>query len=141
MKNRTMWTSLMLAVLGICLTQAPANAQEFRGHFTLPEQVRWGLAVLPAGEYQLELNTIGVASVVEIRGQGKAVMAMAKFRQTDTASEPSALLLVRDGQTLTVRTLHMAELGTDLFYGNPAESRMLAQNRDTLRVPVTINGK
>ena len=47
-----MKTVKMLAILtlAICASTAAENAQTVTGRFTLPYEVHWGTATLPAGE-------------------------------------------------------------------------------------------
>ena len=47
---------LLLAVLAAGLSASLARAQEYEGKFTLPFEARWGMAVLPPGDYSFRVN-------------------------------------------------------------------------------------
>jgi len=51
----------------------PALAQDAAGKFTLTKEVRWGSAVLPAGDYQYSLeHRAGALLLLRHSGAGKA---------------------------------------------------------------------
>ena len=56
-------------ILGVLMTificGAAANAQPaFSGRFVLPQEVRWNQAVLPAGEYTIEMSSISAPAML-----------------------------------------------------------------------------
>lgn len=143
MKVRSLFASLVLGILAVCLAQARANAQAFQGQFTLQEEARWGVGTLPAGNYTFTIGSLQPGGIVAIRGEGKAIMAVAGSRNDDVSSDPSSLLLVRRAGAFTVRSLHLAEVGVDLYYpAGKAPMQIQADNRqDVVRVPVIATGK
>ena len=57
---KTSLTFLKLAVaaaIAICLSVNVASAQSLKGTFTLPYDVQWGKAVLPAGPYKVTFDS------------------------------------------------------------------------------------
>ena len=59
----------LAAALALCLFAGAANAQHFaasRGSFTLPFEVNWGTAVLPAGDYTFTLGSFGMSPILAI---------------------------------------------------------------------------
>jgi hypothetical protein len=53
---------LALVVLAGVLAPRIAKAQEESGRFTLPTEVHWGGATLPAGDYTFSLNSLDSSS-------------------------------------------------------------------------------
>ncbi len=59
---------LMLGLIICFLSAGVANAAPlYKGRFRLPNEVRWGHAVLPASDYQLNFEDIGTRAFVLIR--------------------------------------------------------------------------
>jgi hypothetical protein len=56
-----------LALAGLTL---PANAQQYKGTFTLPVEAHWGPADLEPGDYTIWTDTIGPARLIHVRGNG-----------------------------------------------------------------------
>ena len=129
-----------LGLLAAFLFAGSLQAQSaFRGSFTLPVETRWGRAVLPAGDYELTLPSVGLPATVTVRGEGKAAaMIMAAAYDEGPSSSRSALTLVRHGHKGTVRSLHLAELGLTFYYNPPkGEPQVFAQAPELIqRVPV-----
>ena len=142
--------ALVLSVVALCFggkrasAQAQAqDSQDYRGTFRLEQEVRWGQAVLPPGEYSIVLHSPERGSIATIRGEHKTVMVMANGAEPDASAKPSSFLLIGDSKTPSVRRLHLAEFGLDLYYpvGKP-ELEVNARNQhDTFSVPVASVGK
>jgi len=134
---------LGVLVLAALLTASFASAQqrELLGHFTLTSETRWGLAVLPPGNYSFELDL--THDLITVRGQHRATMIMSATHDTDTRVKSSALILVSRRGRDTVRALQLAGQKVVLVYAVPKETREeLAQGPTIIqRVPVTISGK
>ena len=69
--NSTRHSTTAKLILGVlfatCVFTAAANAQpSFEGKFTLPYEVQWNHAVLPAGEYSIEVDAKGMPAVLRI---------------------------------------------------------------------------
>ncbi|MGD0326655.1 MAG: hypothetical protein ABSD45_23280 [Terriglobia bacterium] len=136
---------LLLAVVVAGLSASLASAEEFQVKFTLPFEARWGSAVLPAGDYSLNLDTDKSPCVAIVR-QGRQNLAMVVgYPQTEQreVAGPTALIAVRSGGEYTIRELHLAKAGVVLEYMAPkAEPQNLAQaSQLILRVPVSMTGK
>jgi hypothetical protein len=121
---------LLLAVLAAGLSASLASAQEYEGKFTLPFEARWGMAVLPAGDYSFRVDpsqnpciglvrqgTRGVAFVMADGGAGKGEVAGS-----------SALIAVASAGSYRIRALRLAQAGVVLEYSPPkAERPILAE--------------
>ena len=137
-----------LGVLAACFSAPSASLQgagppAYRGKFTLPTTVQWGTAVLPAGDYSFTLDSAMLGGIAIVSGEGKAVMVMSNAVSDRSTSEHSSLLIVRSGGSVRVRSVHLAELGRDFYYGAPkGENQLLAQGPELIqRVLIAAAGK
>lgn len=74
--QKSILSTALLSLVLACIA-LPANAQSYRGTFTLPFEAHWGLAVLPAGTYTLTADAPANASIINVRGNGTGVMVLA----------------------------------------------------------------
>ena len=111
--------TLGLLISLLCASVAQA-APLYRGKFTLPYPVRWGQAVLPAGEYQLKFRDVqtSVFVVLQDAKSGKDVAYLLPVTNSD-AQGTSALLIAYDGDQRVVHSLRLAELN-EAFIFEPA---------------------
>ena len=137
--------ALVLSVVALCFggKRASAQAQDYRGTFQLERGVRWGQAVLPPGEYSIILHSPERGSIATIRGQHKTIRVMANGAEPDASAKPSSFLLIGDSKTPSVRRLHLAEFGMDLYYPvGKSELEVKARNQqDAFSVPLATVGK
>ena len=139
--------ALALSVVALCFggkrASAQVQAQTYRGMFRLEQEVRWGQAVLPPGEYSIVLHSPERGSIATIRGEHKTVMVMANGAEPDASAKPSSFLLIGDSKTPSVRRLHLAEFGMDLYYpvGKPELEVKARNQQDTFSVPLASVGK
>ena len=124
---------------------ASAQGQAYEGKFTLPMSVRWGTAVLQAGDYSFRLDSANLHSVLIVRADSdqSAVFVLPHSYSDHVTSENSSLLIVRSGGKATIRRLHLKEAGVDFFYGpTKGEAPMIAQQPELIqRVPVLLASK
>jgi hypothetical protein len=140
--NKELSTAQLLilgVVLSFVLAAVASAAPAYRGRFSLPYEVRWGQAVLPASEYLLRFVDVGTRVFVMIQdaksGQDIALVAASSTRD---ATGPSALLLADDGGQLVVHSLRLHELGITFIY-EPAllpSVRQVAAGQATHTLPV-----
>jgi hypothetical protein len=150
---------LSLAVLALGATGAKAwspAGTDFAGTFTLPFEAQWGRTTLPAGEYSLYYGHLPKSStpVVEVIGKDKgSPHAFILPQGIDSASTTtSALVCVREGNALIVRSLEMPAIGESVRFGLPRGAQRTAHNRKhngyaqlaeapmlIQRIPVTLN--
>lgn len=144
--NRTfcMAKTLMLAIAALCWSASLATAQSAaRGEFTLPSEVRWGRAVLPAGHYSFDLTSDHPPEIIRVSGEGKHALIMAQGTGDFQPSTDSALVLVQNGDGLVVRSLRLGPLGITLDYAaHKGERKAMAMAPErTQPVAVTVSGK
>jgi hypothetical protein len=117
--KKTSLTFLKLAVavaIAICLSVSSASAQSLKGSFTLPYEVHWGKAVLPAGPYTITFDSLRGPAIVRTRtGEGRALVMPVT---TDKAmnDQPSALLITRIENEHFVRYLNLRDANVSFVY-------------------------
>ena len=136
--------NLVLTLASAFIFAGIASAQACKGQFTLPFEAKWGRATLPAGDYTFTLNSAGRPSIIKVeQGNRNVALVMAQSATASDASKESELVVTRGSGQARIRILHLAELGTDLYYAAPkAEGREMASAPELIRrVPITFNGK
>jgi hypothetical protein len=122
---------LALGLLVSFLWASVANAAPcYRGRFSLPYEVRWGQAVLPAGEYLLRFEDVstGVFVVIQDAKSSKEIAYLAPKTKSE-AQGKSALLIADKSNQRVVHSLRLAELGVVFIY-EPALARRAENVRE-----------
>lgn len=158
---RSLMTLAGLFVMLFALGAAGAKAQalertDFAGTFTLSNNAQWGNMNLRAGNYTLRYGSRYGSDFVEVKGTAKgSPRGVIHVQMTDPSStKKSALVCIREGNTLIVRTLEMAGLGESANFAMPRGAKLAANNRKHIgftqlaeapmliqRLPVTQNAK
>lgn len=117
-----------------------ASAQVVRGKFRLPYDVRWGLTVLPAGEYSISVPSVSLpASIYSATGKHVAFLP---FTSIDPAIDgrPTSLLITRFENERVVRVFNWREGGRAFVYRpfTKAERARLAKSGETETVPILM---
>jgi hypothetical protein len=139
--------ALLASVLLVTgLSARPASAQgRFEGKFTLPYEVRWGRATLPAGDYQLVFvdNTLGTLLAIRDAKTLRILALEPVNNREDSHQGTSALLVGTHGKQHVVYSLTIAELGECFVYERPpAHNREFEEEaRNSQAVPVTVAKK
>jgi len=135
---------LLLGVLiATCVFTAAANAQQprFVGKLTLAQEVRWGQATLPAGEYFIRIDPAG--PVVLTSANGKTTLLKPPVL-ADSEQLGTFLTITTQGNEHTVRSLNLPEDGKSksLIFAplTKSEGEALAKAGQLETVPV-IAGK
>jgi hypothetical protein len=145
-KRNTIRVALVAAALlatGFFGSAAKAQAG-IQGKFTLPQETRWGRAVLPAGDYMLIFVHDSLPTRLVIRdGKNSRNVAIESIdiREDSTTGE-SALLIGARGTQRVVHSLRIAELG-EVFVYDPdlAHGRVVEEARQAQVVPVLMAKK
>jgi hypothetical protein len=137
MKNiRNLVTLIGLSMVAFALAATGARAQglnmtKFAGTFTLPNEAQWGRATLPAGQYSLYYGNLsnGTAAVVEVVGKENSNphVLIPAGAIDDASTTKSALVCVREGDTLIVRALEIPQLGQAVNFRMPRGTQLMAQ--------------
>jgi hypothetical protein len=123
--------SVALAV-ATCLLSGTANAQPLlKGTFTLPYDVRWGGTLVPAGQYQIVIDSARRPALVSTLSGTGLVFATPQVVNDASRGEKTALIVTMGETERTVRALNWRE-GNRSFVYKPftkAERQSLAQAR------------
>jgi len=159
---RRLTTMLGLTLVLIALGAISARGQfldstQFVGTFTLPISAQWGTTTLPAGNYTLRYGTIHAAGgFVEVRGteKGSRHVVIRVEGVGQSSATKTALVCIRDGAALFIRSLEMPGIGETATFALPQGARLAAHLRNggtntqlveapilIQRVPVTLVGK
>ena len=109
-----------VALAAVCTNAIPAFAQNaFQGSFTLPTEVRWQGATLPAGEYTFTMKSVTAPNLIVLDGPNGSSFVSAIVGDRDKISGPSVLIVEHRTGMSIVRELYMAQLGLRLRYAVP----------------------
>lgn len=108
---------LLLSIQSILTGAVPANAQDaLHGKFQLSSEVRWGQAVLPAGEYSFVLESTKTLKVVIYPADRKTGAIVVARAFDDPRPGGSYLFITGNGSKRTVRSLNLPQLGSSLIF-------------------------
>ena len=152
---------LSLVLFALSATGAKAQimpSANFRGTFTLPVAAQWGEMSLPAGEYTLSYGqpfrggTYAVAVTSKADGKGRGYVLV--NGNSGVSSKKDALVCIREGDALVVRTLEMPTIGKSAHFTLPHGTQLTARNGKhngytqlaqapmlIERIPVALNSK
>ena len=107
-------------LIAICTSASSASAQNaFQGKFTLPDDVRWANATLPAGDYTFSLSSTTMPGRVFLQGPNGGAFILTSVIDERNEGDSSKLTLEhRDGISF-VRSMYLADLGVELTYRVP----------------------
>jgi hypothetical protein len=135
---------LFLGVLiATCVFTVAANAQpSFAGKFTLPYEVHWGQAVLPAGEYSIRMDPMSTGPVVS-SASGSRTVFPAPLSIADGQRGDAHLTIMTQGDERIVRSLNLPELGKAVIFAplTKSERESLAKGGQINTLPVVSSKK
>ena len=129
----------LAVTLGILTAGVVHGAAAFSGKVTFPHEVRWGAAVLPAGDYTLAMSSVaGPLRVIDESGRIRALLY--GLQEQPRATQPSSLLVTTDGTGWVVRSFNCPAWGMSLVYKpiTRTERTLLADSGHTVRVPIRM---
>jgi hypothetical protein len=134
-------TLFAATLLAACLFAGAANAQStFHGKFTLQHSVRWGQAVLSAGDYLITIDSTTfegplMAIIFDAKSGKKAAFVSCAI--TEDAKGDTALFISTRGNEHVVHTFRVAELGESFIFDPAlAHPRATEEASKTEIVPV-----
>jgi hypothetical protein len=114
-------TIAAIALVTICASATPASAQAaFRGNFTLPNDVRWAGAVLPAGDYKFDLKSVGLPARITLWGPNGGAFVTTSATDQKNDGDMSVITIQRRGGMRFVSDIYLADLGLHLHYKAPS---------------------
>jgi hypothetical protein len=146
---RTKRNTVRLAIFAAALLTAtsfggPAKAQSIaaegavQGNFTLPYEIHWRNAVLPAGEYVLGFIQGGTCANIWIRNaKTHRIVAYEPTCLRQDGKGDSALVIGARGRQRVVQSLRIKELGETFVFRPPSADRQETEEaRQTQTVPI-----
>lgn len=116
-----------VALAGVLAPRVATAQQDESGKFTLPVEVRWGTAVLPAGDYRFSTDSLTAATKVYIYKEGRpAAGYMVLAQDWDTipiSSEKSHLVLDQKDGEFYVKELLLGSDGLVLGFSAPRSKK------------------
>lgn len=105
---------------------AAAGSQEVAGSFTLPSQVYWQTAVLPAGTYAFTMDLVDAWERITITQGTKTIGYVLLQASGDGSTHDQSSMSIVNQQ---VRALHLAPMGkTYYFVTGKKQRQMLARS-------------
>jgi hypothetical protein len=106
-----------LGLIAVCASASPASAQDvFKGSFTLPSDVRWGQANLPAGDYTFSLKSMTLPARIVVTGPNGSQFVLTSSTDQKTIDAPSSLKIERRNGERFVSEIYLADLHMQLNY-------------------------
>jgi hypothetical protein len=141
-KINRLFSIAAVGLFSVVASALPAAAQEAaKGHFTLPCEVRWQGANLPAGNYTFSFESLAPQSPMILTGPNGTIFELGHIDTNEPSSRASVLILERHKGVYVVREADLASLGIDIRYNVPKqlrEDRELAEQPATDRILVAM---
>jgi hypothetical protein len=104
------------ALLTACVYTSAAYAQPaFSGKFVLPHEVRWNHAVLPAGEYSIEMNSFEGPALLHSTRTRRAFYTAPPAIVDSTPGGTELRITVRQSERI-VNSLNLPGMGKSLIF-------------------------
>ena len=113
----------VLLLSALSFSPSPASAQDEGGTFTLPHDVHWQDAVVPAGEYRFSLQPMGPSTMLTLtKTAGKPASFMLFAKDTEADSETARLVIESKHGKSYVSAMHLPQFEVTLHFAVPANS-------------------
>jgi hypothetical protein len=108
---------LFVVVSAFALLPSTAVAEDARGKFTLAREVRWGTAVLPAGDYSytVEHHSAGTVVLRSLSG-GPSAIVLASSSSLAASTVAPRLMLVQRSRDWYVTSMIVEGGGEELYF-------------------------
>jgi hypothetical protein len=141
-KINRIFTVAAVGLFSVVASALPTSAREAaKGHFTLPFEVRWQGATLPAGNYTFSFESLASQTPMILSGPNGTIFELGHINTGEPSSRTSVLILERHKGVYVVREADLASLGVDIRYDVPKqlrEDKELAQKTTTDRILVAM---
>jgi len=102
----------------VLAAEAPAH-----GKFTLAHDVRWGNALVPAGDYEFSYDPYvksPILTLTKVNGRRASYMLLVLSTEDSKAADSNRLVLERVADGSYVSTMELAECGVKLSFSAPS---------------------
>jgi hypothetical protein len=141
-KINRIFTIAAVGLFSVVASALPTSAREAaKGHFTLPYEVRWQGATLPAGDYTFSFESLAPQTPMILSGPNGTIFELGYINTSEPSNRTSVLILERHKGVYVVREADLASLGIDIRYNVPKqlrEDKELAQQPATDRILVAM---
>jgi hypothetical protein len=143
--NRNRYLAIVaigLVAIGAGVRRTAAQVVSESGSFTLPFEVRWNSATLPAGDYTFTMESATLNGSTLLRGPNGNIFINTMAVSDQNTNQNSALSIERRGSTRFVKELYLSDRGRHFFYWAPKtkdNEKLLGQGPVSAeRVPVSL---
>jgi hypothetical protein len=116
----------LLACSTLSITPNLASAQEpASGRFTLPHDVRWQNAFVPAGDYRFSYDPgsgLGVLTLTKVSGTRTGFMLVVRDEDEAKSTDLSRLILQKTPAGSYVESMQLPEFGMTLHFSVPSST-------------------
>jgi len=123
---------LTLSVMNF--TPSLASAQDKGGRFTLPHEVLWQNALVPAGDYKFILQPVGPSAMLSLRkisGTPASFMLLVNDTAMNNGSETASLVIESNLGKRYVSAMNLPEFEVTLHFAAPRNSAKELAQMDT----------
>jgi hypothetical protein len=145
--NTTQQSTIAKLILGVliatCAFTAAANAQpSFLGNFTLPYEVHWNHAVLPAGQYSVRMDSNSAPAIIRSMSSNKSFYTGIPIIANREKGAACLTVTIR-GNERRVRSVNLPQIGLSLLFDplTKTEREMFAKAGQIDAVPVVAAQK
>ena len=129
----------LLAASALSLAPTVASAQQpAHGRFTLPHEVRWGSATVPAGEYQFSFdpeNASPVLMLSKVSGAPTGFLMLVPSTKNPTPSDVNRIVLESTSEGSYVSEMQLPEFGMTLEFAVPSHTA----EKQTAKAATTVS--
>lgn len=134
-KINRLFTIAAVGLFSVVASALPTSAREVaKGHFTLPFEVRWQGATLPAGDYTFSFESLAAQSPMVLSGPNGRIFQLGHINTSEPSDRKSVLILERHKGVYVVREADLASLGIDIRYDVPKQLRE-SKDKELAQVP------
>lgn len=145
--DRIQRTIAVKLIFGVLMTTfactAAANAQStFSGTFVLTQEARWNHAVLPAGEYSIEMHSVAAPAVLHLKNSNMSFYTSAPlFGSVEKGG--THLNITARGDQRSVRSLNLPGINRTLVFEplTKSEREMIAKNGTMTEVVPVVSAR
>jgi hypothetical protein len=122
--------AVVLVLSALNLAPGLASAQDESGRFTLPHEVRWQNAMVPAGDYSFTLQSVGPSEMLRLRklsGAPASFMLMVNDTEVGTDSDTARIRLASKSGVSYVSTMNLPQSDVALHFAAPRVEKEIAQ--------------